>query len=286
MNDSTRRPESGQPGSKDGEHVPLESLEAYLPRLSRLSGLDLRSYRRPYLQQHLALVLRRAGASDLPSYLRSIERRSDASLCLRESLTVNVSSFFRDGERFRAALDAHLPALLARAPSLRLWSAGCGAGAELYSLALCLVAIVGEGGLMSHRLLGTDVNERALDCARRGAYSTKDVHNVPREVLRRFFRPAPGGVQVSPILRAATSFERHDLLRDAVTFGWDLIACRNVAIYFVEAAQECLYQRLSDALAPGGLLVLGSAEHLLRPERLHLRRLAANLYQRVSTSPC
>ena len=286
MNDSTRRPESGQPGSKDGERVPLESLEAYLPRLSRLSGLDLQSYRLPHLQQHLALVLRRAGASDLPSYVQSIERRPDASLWLRESLTVNVSSFFRDGESFRAALDAHLPSLLAQTPSLRLWSAGCGAGAELYSLALGLVAIVGEGGLISHRLLGTDVNERALDCARRGVYSTKDVQNVPREMLRQFFRPVPGGVQVSPILRAAAGFERHDLLRDAVSFGWHVIACRNVAIYFVEAAQERLYRRLSDALAPGGLLVLGSAEHLLRPADLHLRRLAANLYQRVSTSPC
>jgi chemotaxis protein methyltransferase CheR len=107
------------------------------------------------------------------------------------------------------------------------------------------------------------------------------VEQVPQELLVHFFQPAAGGFAQDPGLRAAATFEQHDLLRGPMRSGWQLIACRNVAIYLEEPAQSLLYQRLSAALAVGGLLWLGSAEYLPPYASLQLERLAPHLYRRL-----
>jgi chemotaxis protein methyltransferase CheR len=199
-------------------------------------------------------------------------------------VTINVSEFFRDTERF-AELERHvLPELLANAGTrgLSVWSAGCSMGAEPYSLAI-LLRELGPG--RHHQVLATDIDQTILARAEAGAgYTAADLRNVGAECIERWFGRQPDGrYRVGPAPRALVTFRQHDLLRDAYPSGpFDLIACRNVVIYFTDAAKERIYAEFVRALRPGGVLFVGGTEAILRPQGLDLQMLGPGFYRKAA----
>src|SRR5690606_23003079 len=148
-----------------------------------------------------------------------------------------------------------------------VWSAGCASGEEPYSI----VALFHRHARQQRELdrlrrleiLATDIDERILALARRGAYDDAAFADTPRELRAAYFS-AGAPAAVVPDVRALVTFARHDLLRDPVPRqALDLIVCRNVIIYFDRESQERLFERFVEALAPGGFLVLGKVETLL-----------------------
>ena len=175
----------------------------------------------------------------------------------RRSVAVSHSGFFRDPEQFDALEHRILPRLLEHASPLRAWSAGCANGLELWSLAVVLNRL---GVLDGAHLLGSDLLEENLAIARAGTYDVVDI---------------------APALRTRARWERRDLARDEAPAGrFDLILCRNVAIYFEPGAKGRLHAMLSGALAPGGVLMLGRSERLGDPQSLGLRRIEPHVYER------
>ncbi|MDQ3809927.1 MAG: protein-glutamate O-methyltransferase CheR, partial [Chloroflexota bacterium] len=206
----------------------------------------------------------------------SPERRRE----FRDYVTINVSEFFRDGSRFGDLERKVLPALLEGSAGLRVWSAGCSIGAEPYSMAIILSELAARG---SHRILATDIDDAILERARAGGdYLASDVRNVGVHRLARWFtRQADGRYRVGPQPRAMITFQRHDLLRDRYPTGpFDLIACRNVVIYFTEPAKERIYHGFARALRPGGVLFVGGTEALMRPQTLGLQVIGAGFYRK------
>jgi chemotaxis protein methyltransferase CheR len=228
-----------------------------LAPLSAASGLRLDAFRTEHVADRIDRAL--AGESvDSEAALAALLRRdARARARFRRSVAVSHSGFLRDPEQFEALEQRVLPRLLEHSTRLRAWSAGCANGLELWSLAVVLSRL---GVLDDARLLGSDLLEENLAAARAGVYDV---------------------VEIAPALRARTRWERRDLARDEAPSGrFDLILCRNVAIYFEPVAKARLHRMLAGALAPGGALMLGRAERLPDPASLGLRRMEPHVYER------
>ncbi|MGH2518929.1 MAG: CheR family methyltransferase, partial [Chloroflexota bacterium] len=222
-------------------------------------GIDLGSYKSPQMRRRLRLLMERSQACTFTEYFRVLERRPDKQQEFQAFFTINVSEFFRNPLKFQHLGGQVLPGLLRERGALRIWSAGCSYGAEPYSVACLLGGCAGEP---RHYVLATDVDERILERARAAAdYTAQDVRALPPGWLERWFTPTDSEHwALDAALRSRVTFRLHDLLRDPFEGDFDLILCRNVAIYFTGDAQRKLFQRLSDALRPGGHLFLGPSE--------------------------
>lgn len=226
-----------------------------------------RSYKERCLRRRVAVRMRARGVHTFADYARVLDDDAAEYDRLLDALTINVTKFFRNCEAWSTLAERAIPALLADARRpVRVWSAGCASGEEAYSLAASFHAAgAARGGPAAGGLevVGTDVDRRSLRSAAEGVYGDAAFGETPPEVRARYFT-AGSPARVVPELRAVTRFAHHDLLRDPAPAGpWDLIACRNVVIYFDRESQEALFDRFHSVLAPGGVLFLGKVETLL-----------------------
>lgn len=216
----------------------------------RLRALNMNSF-----TDYCALVASPAGQDEL--------------IAFTNALTTNLTSFFREGHHYDHLRDEVLPRLAARAASqgrrLRIWSAGSSSGEEAYSAAMILLAALPDAGRWDARILGTDIDSSMVAHATAGFYDAERAARIPDD-LRRFIEAVPGRpdkVRMAAALRRMVSFKRLNLLgRWPVKGPFDVIFCRNVAIYFDKPTQARLYTRLGEVLAPGGTLYIGHSEHL------------------------
>jgi chemotaxis methyl-accepting protein methylase len=161
--------------------------------------------------------------------------------------------------------DCLIPTIAGTRRSLHAWSAGCSDGAELYSLALLLAEV---DMLDNSYLLGTDCRSDALERARSGYFDCEAVKQVPAPLLTRYFRPQGRGYQVVAQIRAAVHWRTGDVLMTPEPGVWDLILCRNTAMYIRAEATKLLWEQFEKRLRPGGMLVLGKAERPVGAKRL------------------
>jgi chemotaxis protein methyltransferase CheR len=230
-----------------------------LPVLSRAAGLELGAYREEHVAERVRRALERERVDTVQGLIGLLAADGDARSRFRRSVAVSVSGLFRDPAQFELLEDELLPALLADGRRLRIWSAGCADGSELYSVGILLQRL---GALDGAFLLGSDLLEENLADAAAGVY---------------------GEVTVSDELRARLRWERRDLVRDGAPAGtWKLVLCRNLAIYLTASAKRSLHEALADSLAPGGILMLGRSERQAEPLKLGLERIAPHVYQRLA----
>jgi chemotaxis methyl-accepting protein methylase len=208
-----------------------------------------------------------------------------------EYLTVGETYFFRDPSQISAVRDTVLPDLIdRRSPErrLRMWSAGCSTGEELYTLAMLVL----DQGIMRDPawdvlLFGTDVNRESLRFAREGRYSTRSFRATPDQTRERYFEAIDQAWRPIEPIRRMTHFAWTNLGADQPippAVELDLIMCRNVTIYFADAATQRLYATLVGALALGGWLLLGPSD-ALPADRSELERVNAHnavLWRRVA----
>jgi chemotaxis protein methyltransferase CheR len=229
-----------------------------LAPLTSASGLRLETFRDEHVSDRVDRALAAEGldtADELAALMRRDARARDR---FRRSVAVSHSGFFRDPEQFEALEQRILPRLLEHTSRLRVWSAGCANGLELWSLAVVLNRL---GVLDDAALLGSDLLEENLAVARGGTYDV---------------------VEIAPPLRRRVRWERRDLATDEAPSGrFELVLCRNVAIYFEAAAKARLHRMLAGTLTPGGVLMLGRSERLSDPAALGLRRIEPHIYERL-----
>ena len=252
-------------------------LEAMLEELSRVRGLDLGDYRRATLERRLAARMARLRFKDPGEYLQRL--RSDPLECDRliETFLIKVSSFFRDPLVFGSLAHRGLPLIIERhrrdpSRQMRVWSAGCAAGEEAYSVAILLAqAMEVEDFPCLPYICATDISPQALTAAQTGRYHRESLETTTLGILDRFFRPTAEGFEVIPEIRRMVHFSRHDLTSrrslapaDSVFGSFDLVLCRNVLIYFSLDLQKRVLEKLYCALNPGGVLVIGTFESLPR----------------------
>lgn len=198
-------------------------------------------------------------------YFLRYDPEADAELALLvESLVVRETYFFREIAALRAVADVFVPALLAAGVRPRVWCAACSTGEEPLTLAMLLDA---RGLRDQVSLTASDISGRALAHVRAGFYGRRSLRALPDGVLGRWLIPEGEQTRVTPAIRDAIDWRQVNLV-DPVSVAalgeFDLIICRNVLIYFRDATIAAVVANLSASLRPGGRLLVGTSESLLR----------------------
>lgn len=264
-----------------GSKQPSPSLEFQFFRRRFLEsfGFDLGAYKSEQVERRTRQWMARRSVRSMVALLRKLQEDPRARSDFLDYLTINTSHFFRDPDVWELLRRRVLPELIAGFGRLSIWSAGCSIGAEPYTLAI-LLDEMGQGG--RHAILATDVDADALERAAAAEYQETHLGAVPPASLRRYFTRTPAGTwRLAPHVAASVRFRRHDLLRDPYPSGLHLILCRHVLIYLTPEAQSHLLENMARALVPGGFLVVGGPEQVMRPEALGLERFAHAVYRRT-----
>jgi chemotaxis protein methyltransferase CheR len=258
-----------------GADFPDAEFTAVCNLLMAKRAFDLGSYKDRCIKRRIASRVRARGCPTAAAYLELLQGDDDELDTLLSVLTIHVSHFFRNPSTFRVLEETVLPALIERARQtpgheLRIWSAGCSSGEEVYSLALLLHELPTAGLHLS--LLGTDISPNILSVAEQGEFDAQRLSEVPEVVRTTYFeRLEQTRFRLRDELRDMVNFEWQNLLADEPYPASDLVLCRNVLIYFSREEQSQIMARFAACLGPGGFLVLGRAETMVGSER-HLFR--------------
>ena len=245
------------------------------------AGLNLDDYRSETMKRRMAACLRALrveSPADIPDAIRRNPRLLNVAV---SALMIGVTGFFRDPPVFASLADSILPDLLARWQSPRVWSVGCSDGAELYSIAMLLAE---RNALQRCTLLGTDCRPDAVAAARQARYEPAAIKGVPAEFLVRYLTFDGAAWHVNSYLRTIAQWRTASALSVREPGAWDMILCRNMAIYLHPPASAQLWTALAQCLRPGGILVLGKAERPLGAACLS--SIAPCIYRRNRSASC
>lgn len=250
---------------------PVEGADWILRR----AGLDPACYRRESLLRRIPACLRILKVHDMQEARQVLENQPQLLPVALSSLLIGVTEFFRDRAVFHRMRREIIPALAALNSPLRIWSAGCSNGAELYSMAMLLA----RAGLLERSyLLGTDCRSDALGHAREAAYHAR-VKGLTHDELNRWFSRDGDKFRLSGYFRSRAHWKRANWLRDVEKGPWDLILWRNAAIYLTPNAAAKIWARLHAQLRPGGFLITGKAER--PPKSLEMKSIGRSIYRKT-----
>ena len=257
------------------------------------SGIHLDESKKYLLETRLNTLVQEQGCS---SYLEFLQKaKADASRNIErkiiDAISTNETLFFRDIGPFQLLQHKIFPELIdARAPKaagmktpLKIWSAASSTGQELYSVAIVLQELLGDLSKYAVKLLGTDISDAAVAQASSGKFNKFEIERgLPRDKLTRYFSPSGQTWKVCDQLRAMVNFRKFNLMHPFTGLGkFDVVLCRNVAIYFTLEDRKKLFNRIADVLEPDGYLIIGSTESLtgICPRFIPKRHLRSIFYQ-------
>ncbi len=255
------RQEKGQGFAKPVEFQ-TDDLAEICQVLEEATGHDFRHYKTSTLIRRVSRRVHMAGSADTNDYLLFLRDNPEESRRLMRDLLIGVTSFFRDPLAFEALAEAALkPILATSASSVRIWAPGCGTGQEVYSLAMLLMELLDDlDASPDVQIFATDLDERALNVARRGIYPRSISDEITPSRLKRFFEPHGHRLQISKELRKLVIFSPHNLISDPPFSRLNLISCRNLLIYLGPHLQKKLMSVFHYSLRDDGFLFLGSSE--------------------------
>lgn len=254
--------------------APEDGFALLADKITRETSFRCASYKDKCLRRRIAVRMRARGAVSFEAYAAVLDNDRREYERLLDTLTVNVTKFFRNESTFDALAASVIPELWQREGHIGAWSAGSSSGEEAFSLAALLyehAAAVGELDRIGRvQITGSDIDRASLLAAERARYAEPSFAETPPHLLDRLFPAAGESRTVIDAIRALVTFERRDILLDPpAASSYDLIACRNVIIYLDRDAQEELLCSFHRVLRPRGFLVLGRVETLLgKPRQL------------------
>lgn len=227
-------------------------------------------------------------------YLSCDSNKDQEMMEIMDVLTTNETYFFRELSQFKAFTDEIIPELIEsrsarKNRSLRIWSAGCSTGEEPYTISMLLNDIP-ELRQWDIEIIGTDISKRVLQHARRALYGKSSFRSTEDLQLKMYFNREGDGYRVKDIIRERVTISHlnlYDTKQTAMLGEMDVIFCRNVIIYFDLASKKRVVESFSNALHPGGYLLLGHSESLMNITTLFTLRHFRNdmIYQKPPRFP-
>lgn len=246
--------------------IELDELRALV---ERRAGIHLDATRDRFLAARVREHMQERGITSPSDLLGRVRGSNFEYESLLERLLTQETSFLRYPSVFSALRDPVLKEMHARKfwenpRTLRVWSAGCATGEEPYSIAITIAEALMFVEAWDIEILATDISASALRHAEQAVYPRRELEALTPEQLEAHFTRAPGADhwQVRPRIRRMVRFAPMNLAQPVYSGRMDLIFCMNVMIYFTEERRNALLRNFSDALNPGGYLVLGHAETL------------------------
>ncbi len=243
-------------------------LEPVLELVRTRHNVDLGVYRRRFLARRLRVRMCSRDVDTLEAYSQLLVSDSSEYGALLEELNINLSYFMRDQAAYDALCEHALQPLIQRrlaegSQRLTVWSAGCAAGEEPYSVAILLAELLGvrraDWRIQIH---ATDLSEVSLIKAEAGRFAASSFRDLDAPYVRRYFTLARTDYLLDPGIRSMVVWHRANIEDCPRLPEYDLILCRNVLIYYVYAQQDGIVDHLLHHVAPGGYLMLGMAEML------------------------
>lgn len=267
-----------------------DELALWIRLVRELCGIELDASKGYLLETRLGDLARETRAASFLELHQKVRVDTGLQRKVVDAITTKETSFFRDGTPFELLRHKVFPDLIDRRRRaglknlpMRIWSAACSTGQEVYSVGIVLKELLGDLRDYDIRILATDVSEQAITRASSGVFSELEVgRGLPPERMAAYFKRHPEGWKVVDELRALAQFQKLNLLRPfSFPAPFDLVLCRNVAIYFTEPDRAALFRNIGRCLAPGGSLIIGSTESLtgLCPEFEAQRHLRTVFYQ-------
>lgn len=258
----------------------------------RHCGINLHEGKKELVRARIAKRVRQTGMKSFRQYVDFAlsDPNGPEFTTLVDSLSTNLTSFFRENQHFVFLTERFLPELIAQKRRrgdnrIRAWSAGCSSGEEPYTIAMTLCEALDKTGSWDIKILATDISTQVLTKATTGVYDKTRVQSVPPALRGKYFAPRLVNGQpmlaVVPRLRGMIAFKYLNLMEPWPFHGpFDFIFCRNVMIYFDKPTQAKLVQRYHDVLAAGGILFAGHSESLTGINH-QFRFVQATIYKKV-----
>ncbi len=208
-----------------------------------------------------------------------------------DAITTNETLFFRDKGPFELLQHKILPEIIdargsktSMKPQIKIWSAAASTGQELYSIAIVIKELLRDSPDYTFTLLGTDISDAAISQASYGKYNRFEIERgLEKKYLQKYFTLYGDSWKIKDEIRAMVNFRKLNLMQPFNSLGkFDIIFCRNVAIYFTLEDRKKLFNKVADILADDGYLIIGSTESLtgVCPRFIPKRHLRSIFYQK------
>jgi chemotaxis protein methyltransferase CheR len=240
-------------------------FELYRKLIYNESGITFSSTNRSILESRLKERLREKKSESLKEYYSLLLRDREELKTLLDSVTTNLTRFFRNQAHFDAVGKYIVPELIRIRGSsgdrkLRFWSAGCSTGEEPYTLAMLLKEILPPS--WTFEVMASDISLKCLMVGKEGFYADSRIVGIPENFLAKYLDKKPGGYQIKDDLKKTVRFDYHNLKNDSGQRNLDVVFCRNVLIYFDEAAQKATIERFWESMSSKSFLFIGHSESL------------------------
>jgi len=270
-----------------------EELKTITGYIHDISGIYLEASKKYLLETRLSSIAEEHGCSSYQELYLKAKRdaRKVIEKQIIDAISTNETLFFRDNGPFELLKNKILPELIdARTPKsprlktpLRIWSAASSTGQEVYSISIILRELLGDISSYNIKLLGTDISDAAVKQASMGKYNKFEIERgLARDKLSKYFTLSGGFWKIKDEIRAMTNFRKLNLMLPFAGLGkFDIVFCRNVAIYFTLEDRKKLFNKIADILEPDGYLIIGSTESLtgICPRFTPKRHLRSIFYQ-------
>ena len=249
----------------DVEFLGDADFEQYRALIYKESGITFTATNRSILESRLKERLREKTIDSVKTYFAEISKNKEELKGFLDSITTNLTRFFRNQAHFDALEKFVIPELINKikkgaGSTLKIWSAGCSTGEEPYTIAMLLEEILPPS--WKYEIVASDISLKCLMTAKEGFYAENRIVGIPDKYLAKYFDKVGDGYKVHSNLQSKIRFDYHNLKNDSGQRGLDIVFCRNVIIYFDEAAQTAVINRFWDAMAAKSFLFIGHSESL------------------------
>ncbi len=261
---------SPQVVSKPNElRVELKSKSALaqiIIMLRERTGNDFSLYKKNTIYRRIERRMGLHKLKDIAFYVNYLRENPQEQDILFKELLIGVTHFFRDKDVWAQLKSISLPTLLANYPqgkTLRVWVTACSTGEEAYSLAMTVLDVLDDikpKGRFKLQIFATDLDEDAVNIARKGYYSANIEDDISAQQLTRYFMKEGSGYRIKQQIRDMIIFAPHNIILHPPFTKLDIITCRNLLIYFEPALQNKLLPLFHYTLTAHGIMLLGSAE--------------------------
>jgi chemotaxis protein methyltransferase CheR len=274
--------------------ITSSELKLVAQYIYEISGIFLDESKSYLFETRLSSIAEELGCASYQDLYNKAKKdpRKDIERRIVDAISTNETLFFRDKGPFELLQHKILPEIIDKrtpgAPTLKtnikIWSAAASTGQELYSIAIVIKELIPDLSRYSIKLLGTDISDTAIAQASYGKYNKFEIERgLPQKQLQRYFTLFGDSWKIKDEIRAMVNFKKLNLMLPFSVLGkFDIIFCRNVAIYFTLQDRKNLFNRIADSMTDDGFLVIGSTESLtgVCPRFIPKKHLKSIFYQK------